>query len=44
MDIDASIRKRPKNKKVVKRKARDRKSDNVGVEIENIGNLGRMFS
>lgn len=45
MDIDDNIKKRPKNKKVVKRKAkRDRKRDSVGVEIENIGDLGKMFS
>ena len=44
MDMDATIKKRPKNKKVVKRKPRDRKLDNIGVEIENIGNLGKMFS
>ena len=44
MDINTNIKKRPKNKKAVKRKPRDKKRDNVGVEIENIGNLGRMFS
>ena len=44
MDINTNIKKRPKNKKAVKRKPRDRKRDSVGVEIENIGNLGRMFS
>ena len=42
MDINTNIKKRPKNKKAVKRT--DRKRDNVDVEIENIGNLGRMFS
>ena len=44
MDINTNIKKRPKNKKAVKRKPRDRNIDSVGVEIENIGNLGRMFS
>ena len=44
MDINTNIKKRPKNKKAVKRKPRDRKRDSVGVEIENIGDLGKMFS
>ena len=42
MDIDDNIKKRPKNKKVVKRKVkRDRKRDSV--EIENIAELGKVF-
>ena len=42
MDIADNIKKRPKNKKVVKRKVkRDRKRDSI--EIENISDLGKVF-